>query len=77
MFSLAPVAVDGWIADDEELLAIGQDLALIGIHLDPDRLVAALDDAALSDAELAAGPGAWAAFPDPFPTWQTAGDRAD
>lgn len=77
MFSLNPLAGDDRLADDEELLAVGQDLALIGLRLDPDRLTAALDDAALTDAELAAGPTAWAGFSDPFPLWQTAGDRAD
>lgn len=77
MFSLNPLAGDDRLTDDEELLAVGQDLALIGLRLDPDRLTAALDDAALTDAELAAGPTAWAGFSDPFPAWQTADDRAD
>ncbi|WP_336632732.1 MULTISPECIES: GTP-binding protein [unclassified Microbacterium] len=77
MFSLHPLVGDDRLTDDEELLAVGQDLALIGVHLDLERLTSALDDAALTDAELAAGSTAWAGFPDPFPAWQTAGDRAD
>ena len=77
MFSLNPLAGDDRLADDEELLAVGQDLALIGLRLGHDRLASALDDAALTDAELAAGPAVWAGFADPFPVWQTAGDRAD
>ncbi|WP_397558257.1 GTP-binding protein [Microbacterium alkaliflavum] len=77
MFSLNPLGDDDRLANDEELLAVGQDLALIGLRLDPDRLAAALDDAALTDPELAAGPTAWAGFADPFPVWQTATDRAD
>lgn len=77
MFSLNPLRDDSLLADDEELLAVGQDLALIGLRLGSDRLAAALDDAALTDAELAAGPTAWAGFADPFPVWQTATDQAD
>lgn len=77
LFSPDRLAGDDRLADDEELFAVGQDLALIGLRLDPDRLTAALDDAALTDAEPAAGPTAWAEFSDPFPVWQTAGDRAD
>lgn len=77
MLSLTPLGGDDRLAEDEELLAIGQDLALIGLRLEPDRLAAALDDAALTDAELAAGPMAWAGFADPFPIWQTAPGRAD
>ncbi len=77
MFTLTPLSDDTRLADDEELLSVGQDLALIGLHLAEDRLAAALDDAALTDAELAAGPTVWARFADPFPAWQTATDRAD
>lgn len=72
MISLNPLGDDDRLAEDEELLAIGQDLALIGLRLEPDRLAAAL-----TDAELTAGPMAWAGFADPFPIWQTAPDRAD
>lgn len=68
MFSLEPLAHDG----GGELLAVGQDLAFIGLDLDIAGLSAALDEAALSDDELAAGPEAWRRFPDPFPAWQTA-----
>lgn len=57
-----------------ELLAIGEDLAFIGLDLDHDRLVPALDEVALSDDELAAGPGAWRHYPDPFPSHETAAD---
>lgn len=61
----------------EEMLAIGEDLAFIGVDLDRAALTAALDEAALSDAELAAGPAAWEGFADPFPAWPTTADRAD
>lgn len=75
--SLNPLAIDERLADDEELLALGQDLAFIGMHLDQEKLVAALDEAALTDEEWDAGPAAWAAFPDPFPTWATVTDRSE
>lgn len=75
--SLFPLAEDGHIGDDEELLAIGQELAFIGLDLRHEALHRALDETVLSDAELAAGPAAWSAFADPFPAWQTVPDRAD
>ncbi|ALJ19805.1 GTP-binding protein [Microbacterium sp. No. 7] len=69
MISFEPLGGDDLVADDDELLAVGQDLAFIGIDLDRDALAAALDATALTDEELAAGPAAWAGFADPFPTW--------
>ncbi|WP_295011656.1 GTP-binding protein [uncultured Microbacterium sp.] len=77
VISLNPVAVDARLDDADEMLSLGQDLAFVGIDLDRDGLVAALDEAALTDAELAEGPEAWARFADPFPTWATASDRQD
>lgn len=77
VISLNPVAVDVGLSADEELLAFGQDLAVIGIDLDHARLAAALDDAALTDEEMAAGPAAWSGFADPFPAWATAADRSE
>lgn len=77
VISLNPLAIDDRLEDEEELLALGQDLAFIGIRLDRDGLVAALGQAALTDEELAAGPAAWLAFPDPFPVWATATDRSE
>lgn len=46
-----------------------QELVLIGENLDAPGLEARLDACLLTDAELAAGPEAWAAYPDPFPDW--------
>ncbi|MDQ0143735.1 GTP-binding protein [Cupriavidus necator] len=46
-----------------------QELVLIGLDLDPAALQARLDACLLSDAEMAAGAQAWAAYPDPFPAW--------
>lgn len=77
VIALNPIAIDDRIGDEEELLALGQDLAFIGLDLDHDGLVAALNDAALTDAELAAGPSAWAKFSDPFPVWVKAADRSE
>ena len=46
-----------------------QELVLIGENLDAPGLEARLDACLLTDAERAAGPEAWAAYPDPFPDW--------
>ncbi|MCP3425384.1 GTP-binding protein [Rothia sp. AR01] len=78
--SLEPVARDvapGLGDEDAEVLAVGQELGITGLDLDAAGLVAALDAAALTDAELLAGGAAWAALPDPFPAWAGVGDRAD
>ncbi|WP_280509403.1 GTP-binding protein [Nocardia farcinica] len=47
----------------------GQEIVFIGVKLDVDGLRAQLADALLTDAEFAAGPAAWATYPDPFPAW--------
>lgn len=47
-----------------------QELAFIGHQLDEAALVEKLDACLLTDAEMAAGPEAWAALPDPFPEWE-------
>ncbi|WP_129656699.1 GTP-binding protein [Rothia halotolerans] len=60
-----------------ELLAVGQDLGIIGLDLDAGALSAALDEAALTDEELLAGVESWAELPDPFPAWRGVGDRTD
>ncbi|MEJ6489445.1 GTP-binding protein [Leucobacter sp. USCH14] len=71
VISFEPVGGDA-VSAEAELLAIGQDLAFIGIDLDTAALAAALDDAALTDEEFAAGPSAWLRLLDPFPEWLTA-----
>lgn len=72
VFSLSPLALDDRLGEGGELLAFGQDLAFIGIGLDEAKLREQLDAAVLTDAELTAGPMAWASFPDEFPAWDTA-----
>ncbi|MFI9635622.1 GTP-binding protein [Nocardia sp. NPDC051929] len=47
----------------------GQEIVFIGVKLDCAKVRALLDEALLTDAEFAAGPGAWAEYPDPFPVW--------
>lgn len=71
-FALEPVSFDHQMREEDEVLAFGQDVAVVGLGLDTRRLTAALDEAALDDDELAAGPMAWSTFPDPFPDWHTA-----
>lgn len=57
------------LTDDPESSATGQDLAITGLDLHPVELVAALDAALVTDAELAGGPAVWARFADPLPEW--------
>lgn len=65
VLSLTPAAMDEdldhltnpWA--DPGPMALGQDLAFIGLDLDRDALAAALDAAVLTDAEFIAGPSAW------------------
>ncbi|HMO64139.1 MAG TPA: all3515 family Zur-repressed PEP-CTERM protein, partial [Verrucomicrobiota bacterium] len=66
-----------WPDDDEDCREIlrsfqkpwgdrRQELVVIGLGPDEPALRAMLDACLLTDAELAAGPAAWAALPDPF-----------
>ncbi|WP_166432997.1 GTP-binding protein [Nesterenkonia salmonea] len=70
--AMFPAAFDHQLGEEDEPLAFGQDLALIGLDLKADQLIDELDDAALTDSELVGGPALWATFPDPFPEWSTA-----
>lgn len=69
MITFDRIGRDDVLAEDEEMLAIGQELGIIGLDLDREGLERALDDVALTDAELASGPDAWIRFSDPFPDW--------
>ncbi|TVS01989.1 MAG: GTP-binding protein [Phycisphaerales bacterium] len=53
-----------------------QELVLIGVRFDHAAQRALLESCLLTDEELAAGPGAWASYTDPFPAWlgSTAGE---
>ncbi|MDF3341242.1 GTP-binding protein [Mycolicibacterium septicum] len=50
-------------------IAPGQEIVLIGIKLDRDKIHRLLDEAVLTDAELAEGERVWADYPDPLPAW--------
>ncbi|TFV59990.1 GTP-binding protein [Mycobacterium sp. PS03-16] len=50
-------------------LAPGQEIVLIGVHLDRGRVERLLRGAVLTDAEFAEGKGAWIGYPDPLPAW--------
>jgi G3E family GTPase len=77
MISFSPLVHDDERHPDDELLALGQDLIFIGLDLKTEALIAALDDAVLTDGELLAGPQAWLAFADPFPVWHPAARGAE
>ncbi|MDH0340824.1 zinc metallochaperone GTPase ZigA [Chromobacterium haemolyticum] len=53
-----------------------QELVLIGIAMDEAELRRQLDACLLDEAEMAAGPAAWALLPDPFPPLETAAEDA-
>jgi len=69
MISLEPLARD----DDSPTppLALGPDLAFIGIDMDAVALSGALDAALLDDEELLTDVRTWMRFADPFPQWTT------
>ena len=77
MISFERLGRDDALSEGEDLLAIGQELGIIGIDLDREGLIRALDDVALTDAELAAGPDAWRRFSDPFPDWPAVSEGAE
>lgn len=53
---------------------IGQDIALTGIDVNAESVCRLLDDAVLTDDELAAGPAAWRMLDDPLPAWRLPAD---
>jgi len=55
---------------DEAVGDARQELVLIGMDMDEPALRARLDACLLADAEMAEGPHAWLAYPDPFPEWE-------
>lgn len=77
MISFAPLVRDSEQLPDDEPLALGQDLIFIGLDVQNDALISALDAAALTDDELIAGPGSWTRFADPFPAWELADRSSD
>ncbi|WP_054811988.1 GTP-binding protein [Nocardia arizonensis] len=54
---------------DTELVP-GQEIVLIGVQLEKRAPRALLEQALLTDAELAAGPEEWVGYPDPLPRWE-------
>jgi G3E family GTPase len=76
----AGVPREHWPQDDDSLANIRarwvepfgdrqQELVMIGMGMDEAALRAGFDACLLSDAEMAAGPGAWERFDDHFPNW--------
>lgn len=56
-----------WASTDERP---GQEIAFIGVRLDPDGPRRILDPALLTDEELRSGPAEWMRFDDPLPAWE-------
>ena len=54
----------------------GQEVVVIGVKLDRNRLRAQLDHALLTDAEYAHGAHVWTSYPDPFPEWSARHDHS-
>ncbi|CAB3780896.1 Putative metal chaperone YciC [Paraburkholderia caffeinitolerans] len=64
------IAAD-WFGDanDARIGDRRQELVMIGVDIDREAWQAKLDACLLTDAEYAAGPDAWLAYADPFPSW--------
>lgn len=50
-------------------IAPGQEIVFIGVKLDRDKVRRLLEDALLTDAELAEGEQIWTEYADPLPAW--------
>ena len=72
MFSLPPVAVDEDLGADDEMLAVGQDIAFIGLDVDAAALTQR--STTLPDRRRVRRHGfvVWRTLSDPFPAWATA-----
>jgi len=47
-----------------------QEIVIIGIELDQEKLIASFNECLLNDQEMALDPEEWRLFPDPFPWWK-------
>ncbi|MCJ1706479.1 GTP-binding protein [Microbacterium sp. VKM Ac-2923] len=57
------------LGTDDGRMGMGQEIVFTGLDLSTPKLAHVLDQAALTDDELAAGPTAWMTFDDPLPAW--------
>ena len=53
-----------------------QEIVFIGAGMDRATIEATLDEALISDIEMAMGPGAWLQFEDPLPSWDVEDEHA-
>lgn len=60
------------LGTDDGRMGLGQELVFTGLDMSAPRLAHVLDQAALTDDELAAGPSEWTSFDDPLPAWPAA-----
>jgi hypothetical protein len=52
-----------------------QELVLIGINMQEDRLISMFDKCLLTDDEFALGENEWVKFPDSFVPWRLEGSE--
>ncbi|MFN3950178.1 GTP-binding protein [Microbacterium sp.] len=57
------------LGTDDGRMGLGQELVFTGLDVSAPRLAHILDQAVLTDDELAAGPSAWISYDDPLPAW--------
>lgn len=85
---MAAVPQDDWPDDPIECAEIlqqwetpfgdrRQELVFIGIKMNRDRIVHALEACLLTDEEMARGPAEWAELPDPFGEWEMDSELSD
>jgi len=55
---------------DDEVGDCRQEIVLIGVEMDREKIEASLDAALVTDEEMAAGPEHWVQFEDPIPSWE-------
>ena len=65
-------ATRDWIEQhwDDEVGDCRQEIVFIGVAMDRQRIESILDDALVTDDEMAAGPSAWLQFADSLPDWE-------
>lgn len=65
-----PQSIDSILANWEEPFGDRrQEIVLIGIEMDKEKIIKSLNSCLLNDSEMQMGADAWKKFSDPFPVW--------